>query len=157
MTPVRRSPPLTSPSTSTALAPDSEKKTRSRPAGVSATRRAASSAAGALVGMPGPNTRANAVSVAEHTMLLILSTMKKLAGLHEGCMAGKWRVGDFSQNRLFELEGKTALITGGVDAAARCADSIRRAVLNDKISARRIDEAVARVVALKTWAGAFDG
>src|SRR5918996_218770 len=58
------------------------------------------------------NGGANAVSVAEHTMLLILSTMKKLANLHEGCMAGKWRIGDFSQNRLFELEGKTLGIVG---------------------------------------------
>jgi phosphoglycerate dehydrogenase-like enzyme len=58
------------------------------------------------------NGGANAVSVAEHTMLLILATMKKLSGLHEGCMAGQWRVGDFSQNRLFELEGKTLGIVG---------------------------------------------
>jgi beta-N-acetylhexosaminidase len=46
-----------------------------------------------------------------------------------------------------------ALISSGVDDAVRCADSIRRAVLNDKISIGRIDEAVARVIALKTWAG----
>jgi phosphoglycerate dehydrogenase-like enzyme len=52
------------------------------------------------------------VSVAEHTMLLILATMKKLQNLHEGCVQGKWRVGDFSQNRLFELEGKTLGIIG---------------------------------------------
>jgi phosphoglycerate dehydrogenase-like enzyme len=58
------------------------------------------------------NGGANAVSVAEHTMLLILSSMKKLADLHEKCMEGKWRVGDFSQNRLFELEGKTLGIVG---------------------------------------------
>ena len=58
------------------------------------------------------NGGANAVSVAEHTMLLILSTMKKLADLHEKCMDGKWRVGDFSENRLFELEGKTLGIVG---------------------------------------------
>lgn len=50
-----------------------------------------------------------------------------------------------------------ALITGGVDAAARCADSITRAVADGRISERRIDEAVARVLAVKTWAGAFDG
>lgn len=49
-----------------------------------------------------------------------------------------------------------ALITGGVDTAARCADAIRRAVLNDKISEQRIDEAVTRVLALKTWAGVYD-
>ena len=58
------------------------------------------------------NGGANAVSVAEHTMLLILATMKKLQNLHEGCMQGKWRIGDFSQNRLFELEGKTLGIIG---------------------------------------------
>jgi len=58
------------------------------------------------------NGGANAVSVAEHTMLLILSTMKRLADLHEKCMDGKWRVGDFSQNKLFELEGKTLGIVG---------------------------------------------
>lgn len=50
-----------------------------------------------------------------------------------------------------------ALITGGADAAVRCSDSIRRAVLNDKISPQRIDEAVARVLALKAWAGLVDG
>jgi len=58
------------------------------------------------------NGGANAVSVAEHTMLLILSTMKKLADLHDKCMDGKWRVGDFSENRLFELEGKTLGLVG---------------------------------------------
>lgn len=46
-----------------------------------------------------------------------------------------------------------ALITGGVDAAVRCADSIRRAVLNEKISQKRLDEAVTRVLALKEWLG----
>lgn len=49
-----------------------------------------------------------------------------------------------------------ALITGGVDAATRCANSIRRAVVEGKISEARIDEAVGRVLALKTWAGVFD-
>jgi phosphoglycerate dehydrogenase-like enzyme len=58
------------------------------------------------------NGGANAIAVAEHTLLLILSTMKRLADLHEKCMDGKWRVGDFSQNRLFELEGKTLGIVG---------------------------------------------
>jgi phosphoglycerate dehydrogenase-like enzyme len=58
------------------------------------------------------NGGANSTSVAEHTMLLILATMKKLADLHEKCMEGKWRVGDFSQNRLFELEGKVLGIIG---------------------------------------------
>jgi len=58
------------------------------------------------------NGGANAVSVAEHTMLLILSAMKRVADLHEKCMEGKWRVGGFEANRLFELEGKTLGIVG---------------------------------------------
>ena len=58
------------------------------------------------------NGGANAVSVAEHTMLLILSAMKRVADLHEKCMDGKWRVGGFEGNRLFELEGKTLGIVG---------------------------------------------
>jgi phosphoglycerate dehydrogenase-like enzyme len=58
------------------------------------------------------NGGANAVSVAEHTMLLILATMKKLHDLHQNCIAGKWRVGDLDGNRLFELEGKTLGIVG---------------------------------------------
>jgi phosphoglycerate dehydrogenase-like enzyme len=58
------------------------------------------------------NGGANAVSVAEHTMLLILATMKKLADLHDNCMKGKWRVGELAGNRLFELDGKTLGIVG---------------------------------------------
>jgi len=48
-----------------------------------------------------------------------------------------------------------ALITGGVDTAARCAGAVIRAVRDGDISRNRIDEAVARVVALKTWVGVF--
>ena len=50
-----------------------------------------------------------------------------------------------------------ALITGGVDAAEGCADAIVRAVRNGKISERRIDQAVARVLAVKAWAGVGSG
>jgi len=50
-----------------------------------------------------------------------------------------------------------ALITGGADAAARCAASIRRAVAEGRVSERRIDEAVARVLSLKAWTGVFGG
>ena len=50
-----------------------------------------------------------------------------------------------------------ALITGGVDAAARCAEAIVRAVRNGKISEKRVDEAAARVLSLKAWAGVGSG
>ena len=46
-----------------------------------------------------------------------------------------------------------ALITGGVDKAEQCADAIVRAVRNGEISKDRIDEAAARVLSVKTWAG----
>lgn len=50
-----------------------------------------------------------------------------------------------------------ALIVGGVDGAVRCADAIRRAVFGHKISEKRLDEAVARVLELKRWLGVLDG
>src|SRR5690606_17602435 len=39
------------------------------------------------------NGGANAVAVAEHTLLLILATLKKMTGLHADVCAGQWRSG----------------------------------------------------------------
>jgi len=58
------------------------------------------------------NGGANSVAVAEHAVMLILATLKKLAWQHKNCAAGKWRVGDFAETRLYELEGKTVGIVG---------------------------------------------
>ena len=58
------------------------------------------------------NGGANSVAVAEHTLMLILAAMKRLAWQHANCVQGKWRVGDFDQTRLYELEGKTLGIVG---------------------------------------------
>ena len=58
------------------------------------------------------NGGANSVAVAEHTLMLILAVMKKLAWQHANCVAGKWRVGDFADTRLYELAGKTLGIVG---------------------------------------------
>src|SRR5512132_239802 len=58
------------------------------------------------------NGGANSVAVAEHAVMLILSTMKKLHWQHNNVTAGKWRVGDFAETRLYELEGKTVGIVG---------------------------------------------
>jgi len=58
------------------------------------------------------NGGANSVAVAEHTMLLMLAVYRKLAWQHANVVAGKWRVGDFSTTRLYELEGKTLGIVG---------------------------------------------
>jgi len=46
------------------------------------------------------NGGANSVAVAEHTLMLILAVMKKLAWQHANCVQGKWRVGDFEQTKL---------------------------------------------------------
>jgi phosphoglycerate dehydrogenase-like enzyme len=58
------------------------------------------------------NGGANSVAVAEHAVMLILATLKKLHWQHNNVTAGKWRVGDFAETRLYELEGKTVGIVG---------------------------------------------
>src|SRR5258705_13375829 len=52
------------------------------------------------------NGGANSVAVAEHAVMLILATMKKLAWQHKNCVDGKWRGGGLAGERLYELEGK---------------------------------------------------
>ncbi len=58
------------------------------------------------------NGGANSVAVAEHTIMLILSVLKRLAWMHNNVVAGKWRVGDLGEQRLYELSGKTLGIVG---------------------------------------------
>jgi len=58
------------------------------------------------------NGGANSVAVAEHTVMLILATLKRLAWLHNNVRAGRWRVGDFAETRLYELAGKTVGLVG---------------------------------------------
>src|SRR6185503_682855 len=54
----------------------------------------------------------NAVSVAEHTMTLMLAVLKRLVWQHNNVVAGKWRVGDFAQTRCYEVEGKVLGLVG---------------------------------------------
>src|SRR2546427_7250262 len=58
------------------------------------------------------NGGSNSVAVAEHTLMLILAVYKKLAWHHHNVITGKWRVGDFSETRTYELAGKTLGIVG---------------------------------------------
>jgi phosphoglycerate dehydrogenase-like enzyme len=58
------------------------------------------------------NGGANSVAVAEATVLLTLAVLKKLVWQHGNVAAGRWRVGDFAQVRLYELAGKTVGIVG---------------------------------------------
>jgi len=54
----------------------------------------------------------NAVSVAEHTITLMLAVLKRVVWQHNNVVAGKWRVGDFAETRCYEVEGKTLGIVG---------------------------------------------
>jgi glyoxylate reductase/D-3-phosphoglycerate dehydrogenase len=58
------------------------------------------------------NGGSNSVSVAEHTLMLMLAVLKRLVWCHGNVCAGKWRVGGFDDHILHELEGKTVGIVG---------------------------------------------
>jgi phosphoglycerate dehydrogenase-like enzyme len=70
-------------------------------------------AAAKQAGVPVANNGgANSTAVAEHTWLLILGVLKRLAWQHNNVVAGKWRIGDLAENRLYEVEGKILGIVG---------------------------------------------
>jgi phosphoglycerate dehydrogenase-like enzyme len=57
------------------------------------------------------NGGANAVAVAEHTILLILAVYRQLVASHESVTSGRWMKG-VSMSTLFELDRKTVGIVG---------------------------------------------
>src|SRR5256712_7536943 len=58
------------------------------------------------------NGGANAIAVSEHTIMLMLSVLKRLVVFHNDVVAGKWRVGNHVDSRGVELHGKTPGIVG---------------------------------------------
>lgn len=58
------------------------------------------------------NGGANAVAVAEHTIMLMLATYRQFAAMCATTRAGSWRVDSVGQQQLFELEGKTVGLIG---------------------------------------------
>jgi phosphoglycerate dehydrogenase-like enzyme len=58
------------------------------------------------------NGGANAIAVAEHTIMLTLAVLKRLVHFHNDVVAGKWRVGNLAEGRVYELAGKTLGIVG---------------------------------------------
>jgi phosphoglycerate dehydrogenase-like enzyme len=58
------------------------------------------------------NGGANAIAVSEHAIMLMLSVLKRLVVFHNDVVAGKWRVGNHFDSRVFELHGKTLGIVG---------------------------------------------
>jgi glyoxylate reductase/D-3-phosphoglycerate dehydrogenase len=70
-------------------------------------------AAARQAGVPVANNGgSNALAVAEHTLMLMLATLKRGVWLHGNVVAGNWRVGGFDEHRLYELAGKTVGIIG---------------------------------------------
>jgi phosphoglycerate dehydrogenase-like enzyme len=55
------------------------------------------------------NGGANAIAVAEHTIMLMLAVLKRVVQLHNDVVAGKWRATD---DRIHELAGRTLGIVG---------------------------------------------
>jgi len=53
------------------------------------------------------NGGANAIAVAEHTLMLMLAVQKRLVRFHNDVVAGKWRVGNAADTPVYELAGKT--------------------------------------------------
>ena len=58
------------------------------------------------------NGGANAIAVAEHTIMLMLAVLKRVVRFHNDVVAGKWRAGNPNDSRIYELAGKTLGIVG---------------------------------------------
>jgi len=58
------------------------------------------------------NGGANAVAVAEHTVLLMLAVLKQLVRFHQDVVAGKWRPPASSESPVYELSARTVGIIG---------------------------------------------
>ena len=58
------------------------------------------------------NGGANAIAVAEHTILLMLAVLKQLVRFHQDVVAGRWRPPASSEAPVYELSGRTVGIVG---------------------------------------------
>ena len=58
------------------------------------------------------NGCANAIAVAEHTVLLMLAVLKQLVRFHQDVVAGKWRPPASSESPVYELSARTVGIIG---------------------------------------------
>jgi phosphoglycerate dehydrogenase-like enzyme len=58
------------------------------------------------------NGGANAIAVAEHTIMLMLAVLKRVVRFHNDVVAGKWRAGNPAESRIYELAGKTLGVVG---------------------------------------------
>jgi phosphoglycerate dehydrogenase-like enzyme len=58
------------------------------------------------------NGGANAIAVAEHTLMLMLAVLKRLVRFHNDIVVGKWRAGNPVDSAVYELSGKLVGIVG---------------------------------------------
>src|SRR5690242_20611960 len=58
------------------------------------------------------NGGANAIAVAEHTILLMLAVLKQLVRFHQDVVAGRWRPPASSESPVYELSSRTVGIIG---------------------------------------------
>jgi phosphoglycerate dehydrogenase-like enzyme len=58
------------------------------------------------------NGGANAIAVAEHTVLLMLAVLKQLVKFHQDVVAGRWRPPASSEAPVYELSGRIVGIVG---------------------------------------------
>jgi len=58
------------------------------------------------------NGGANALAVAEHTIMLILAVLKRVVQFHNSVAAGKWRMGNPADVRVYEMGNRTLGIVG---------------------------------------------
>jgi phosphoglycerate dehydrogenase-like enzyme len=58
------------------------------------------------------NGGANAIAVAEHSLMLMLAVLKRVVRFHNDVVAGRWRVGNAAEIRVYELSGRRLGIVG---------------------------------------------
>jgi phosphoglycerate dehydrogenase-like enzyme len=90
------------------------------------------------------NGGANAIAVAEHTLMLMLAVVKRLVWHHNNVASGTWRVGDLAAARVYELSGKTLGIIGlgniGKKVARRAAAFDMKVVYHDIVRLTEAEE-----------------
>jgi phosphoglycerate dehydrogenase-like enzyme len=90
------------------------------------------------------NGGANAIAVAEHTVLLMLAVLKQLVRFHLDVVTGRWRPPASSESPVYELSGRTVGIVGlgniGKKVARRVAAFDARVVYYDIVRLSEAEE-----------------
>jgi phosphoglycerate dehydrogenase-like enzyme len=90
------------------------------------------------------NGGANAIAVAEHTVLLMLAVLKQLVRFHLDVVAGRWRPPASSESPVYELAGRTVGIVGlgniGKKVAGRVAAFDAKVVYYDILRLSQAEE-----------------